>query len=184
MSGVAPPRKFPMAGPSVQRYALAMKSIGALAVVWGVVLCGCAKSGQADRAAAEFLGPGAVHVLERPTKVEGWNFQRPDGSIASEPPIRPLDLAVARELRAVVLDEDAYRTPARGGAFERAVGFRVWRGDQSVDVLLSLANDQMLLKYLAYNGQPTSSLAGVGAARDRLIKVARAAFPEYRPPTK
>jgi hypothetical protein len=153
----------------------------ALCILATVILCGCSKEITVDRAAADYLGPGAVHVLSAPTKIEGWNFQRENGSIASEPPIRQLDLSVAHDLGAILLDQDTYRSPARGGAFTHDVGFRVWRGDESVDVLLSFGNDQMELKYRSYTGQPSSSFASITTSHDRLLRVAEHAFPDYKP---
>ena len=146
------------------------------------MLVGCGGPQNADRAAAEFLGPESVYVLMAPDRVQGWNFQRPDGSIMSDPPIRLLDPAIGRELAGILLDQDSYRHPAGGGAFERSVGFRVWRGREYVDVYPSFANDQVSIKYAGQTASPTSTLAGVRAARDRLLAVAKRAFPEYRPP--
>jgi hypothetical protein len=146
----------------------------------GVFVMGCANNTiQVDKAASDFLGAESVHVLSAPTKLEGWNFQRPDRSIASDPPIQLLNLSIAKDLDEILLSRDTYQAPARGGSFDHAVGFRVWRGDQSVDVLLSFNNDQMQFKYRAFNGQPSSSFASFSAARDRLLKVVHEAFPEY-----
>jgi hypothetical protein len=158
-----------------------MKLIFAALVFGAFFAGGCARTQRDDQTAAEFLGPGAVYVLQAPTRIEGWNFQRPDGTIASDPAIRPLDLSIARDLAAILLNEQTYRQPARGGAFERTVGYRVWRDNGSVEVLVSFNNDQLLLKYLAYNGQPTTSLAGASAAHDALLQVTRKAFPDYKP---
>jgi hypothetical protein len=154
-------------------------------VVLGLSLSGCAATSPPNQTAAvEFLGAAAVDILDAPTRIEGWNFQRPDGTLTSDPGIRTLDLPIAKQLADILLDGQTYRLPSRPGGFERHVGFRVYRGSESIDVFFSFANDQMLVKYLAFNGQPTTSLAGITAARDPLLRVVHNAFPEYKPPAK
>lgn len=148
-----------------------------------LTLAGCSNSSrEPDAAAADFLGPETVYVLSAPERAWGWNFQRADGSIASDPPIKLLDTSIGSELGQILLSEGTYRTPARGGTFERSVGFRLTRGSQVIEVYPSFANDQLLLKYVAPNGQVTPTTSGIGAARERLLKVAKKAFPEYQPP--
>jgi hypothetical protein len=160
---------------------LGAASLGLLACLLVVSGCG-GGAGQADRVAADFLGPETVYVLSAPDRVQGWNFQRPDGSIAGDPPIRTLDRAVGEELGKVLLREETYKTPAGGGGFERAVGFKLWRGGQSVEVYLSFVNDLMYLRYGGLGGSQPTSFSGVGAAHDELLRLAKRAFPEYRPP--
>jgi hypothetical protein len=156
-----------------------------LVLVLGLSLCGCAATPpQNDTGAVEFLGAAAVDILAAPTRIEGWNFQRPNGTLTSDPGIRELDLPIAKQLADILLNGETYSLPSRPGGFERHVGFRIYRGSESIDVLISFANDQMLVKYLAYNGQPTTSLAGVTAARDALLRVAHDAFPDYKAPAK
>jgi hypothetical protein len=156
-----------------------------LVLVLGLSLCGCAAAPPRNETGAiEFLGAAAVDILAAPTRIEGWNFQRPDGTLTTDPAIRELDLSIAKQLADILLNEETYRLPSRPGGFERHVGFRIYRGSESIDILFSFANDQMLVKYLAFNGQPTSSLAGVTAARDALLRVAHNAFPDYKPPAK
>jgi hypothetical protein len=147
-----------------------------------LALAGCSQTHEPDVAATDFLGPETVYVLSAPERVWGWNFQRGDGSIASDPPIRLLDASVGRDLGQILLSEGTYRTPARGGAFERSVGFRLTRGGQTVEVYPSFVNDQLVLKYVTPGGQSTPTTSGFGAARDRVLKVAKQAFPEYQPP--
>jgi hypothetical protein len=150
-----------------------------------LLLGGCAHRGEdGTEASANFLGPNAVYILSAPTRIEGWNFQRGDGSTASDPGLRPLDAKIGKELAKVLLAGNTYSKPAGLGGFEPAVGYRVWRENQSADVICSFANDQVLLKYPAYNGNPTSATAGTTAARAELLKIAHDAFPDYRPPAK
>ncbi len=156
-----------------------------LVLVLGLSLCGCAATPPRNETGAiEFLGAAAVDILAAPTRIEGWNFQRPDGTLTSDPGIRELDLPIAKQLADVLLNGETYRLPSRPGGFERHVGFRVYRGSESIDIFISFANDQMLVKYLAFNGQPTTSLAGITAARDALLDVVHTAFPDYKPPAK
>src|SRR5258705_939193 len=132
--------------------------------------CGCAATPpRNETGAVEFLGAAAVDILGAPTRIEGWNFQRPDGTLTSDPAIRELDLPIAKQLAEILLNGDTYSLPSRPGGFERHVGFRIYRGSDSIDVFISFANDQMLVKYLVYKGQPTTSLAGVNAAPDSLL---------------
>ncbi|HEY7118071.1 MAG TPA: hypothetical protein VH475_15895 [Tepidisphaeraceae bacterium] len=149
----------------------------------GLLTTGCSKpvDTQADQAAMDFLGSNAVYVLSNPTKLEGWNFQRPDGSMASEAPIRLLDAGLAKELGKILLDGETYKVPARSGSFEKVVGYRVTRANQSVELYFSFGNDQMLVKYPGYTGQATTSTAGVTAAHERLVKLAQRAFGDYKP---
>jgi hypothetical protein len=147
----------------------------------GLLVSGCATPSATDGGAAEFLGPGAVNALANPTRIEGWNFQRPDGTIMADPGIRPLELSIAKQLGAILLDDATYSKPARSGGFEHTVGYRVWGGGgESIDVLVSLGNDQVQIKSMGYNGQPISEIAGVTAGHDALVKVARAAFADYK----
>ena len=148
------------------------------------LVCGCSsaqKEEKADPAAAGLLGPAATYVLSDPTRVEGWNFQRPDGSISTDPPLQPLKVSTGKALAQVLLDGDTYKLPARGGGFERAVGYRVWRGDQNVEIYLSFANDQMYVKYPGATATGGTS-TGFTNARDELLQVTQQAFPNYKAP--
>ena len=163
-----------------------MKStITSLLMLIGVlVVGGCASPKEGDVAAVEFLGPGPVNILSDPSRVEGWNFQRADGSIMTDAPLRPLDVSIGKQLGKILLDDATYRKPARDGAFEHTVGFRLWRGGESIDVMLSLENDQVQIKSMGNNGQPISQSAGVTAAHDALVGVAKKAFGELKTPGK
>jgi hypothetical protein len=162
-------------------YASTMKPTAAILFVLMLTMGGCGGPIRTDQAAADYLGAGPVHVLSAPTRIEGWNFQRANGSIATDPPIRPLDLSVARELGEILLSEGTYRSPTGAGGFVHDVGYRIWRGDESVDVLLSFGNQQMQLKYHTSAGPTSSLFASIGAAQDRLIHLSERAFPDYKP---
>lgn len=163
-----------------------MKRTTAALILVSLWVCGCSSSENGKRveqgSAFNLLGPNAVYVLSDPTRVEGWNFQRPDGSIATDPQIRKLPLSVGRDVAKVLLAAGTYKEPARGGGFERAVGYRFWRADQSAEFYLSFANDQLYIKALGPGGQPNFTSVGFTAAHDRLLDVSRKAFPDYRPP--
>src|SRR5258706_3025542 len=123
-----------------------------LVLVLGLSLCGCAATPPRNETGAiEFLGAAAVDILAAPTRIEGWNFQRPDGTLTSDPGIRELDLPIAKQLADVLLNGETYRLPSRPGGVERHVGFLVYRWSESIDIFISFANDQMLVKYLAFN---------------------------------
>jgi uncharacterized protein YceK len=152
-----------------------------LALLVALLASGCASNNQRDQEAqGTYPGAEVSHILAAPTRVEGWNFVRPDGTIMTDPPIRLLELSAGKELASIVLDSNTYRELSRGGGFVPSVGFRVWRGNQSADVILSLGNDQMMLRYPTMTGQPTTSLASVTAAHDRLMRLAQKAFPDYQ----
>ena len=157
-------------------------SATALIVLSSLWVCGCSSNKKDVEPAADVLGPAAVYVLSDPTRVEGWNFQRPDGSIASDPAIQQLKTSTGKELAKILLDPATFKEYARGGAFERAVGYRVWRGDQNVEIYLSFNNDQLYLKHPGYSGGVTSSSAGFTNARDELLTVTHEAFPGYKAP--
>jgi hypothetical protein len=160
-------------------------TITSLLMVLGVlVVSGCAAPREGDVAAVEFLGPGPVNILSDPSRVEGWNFQRADGSVMTDAPLRTLDVSIGKELGAILLNDATYRKPAREGAFEHTVGFRIWRGSESIDVMLSLGNDQVQVKTMGGGGQPISQSAGVTAAHDALVGVAKKAFAELKAPGK
>jgi hypothetical protein len=59
------------------------------------------------------------------------------------------------------------------------VGFRVWRGSEAADVILSFGNDQLEVRYPATNGAATSAFAGFTAAHDAMAELAHKAFPNF-----
>jgi hypothetical protein len=152
-------------------------------LVLALLVSGCSSATRKNvEPAADVLGPAAVYVLSDPTRVEGWNFQRPDGSIAADPAIQRLKTSTGKALAQVLLDPVTYKEYARGGAFEKAVGFRVWRGDQAVEIYLSFNTDQLYLKHPGYAGGVTSSSAGFTHAREEVLTVVHEAFPGYKAP--
>lgn len=142
---------------------------------------GCASTAPSDTTATDALGQQAINVLREPTRIAGWNFQAPGGAVYNDPELRPLDIGVAKELRDILLDDSTYAKVGSGGGFTRDVGFRVWRNNESIDVLLSLSADLMVVKTPAYGGQSTVNLsADVTNAHKRLVKLAKRAFPEFK----
>jgi hypothetical protein len=166
-----------------------MKPITAAAVV-AVILCcalvgGCSsvhKDKKADEEVGDILGPGAVFVLSDPSRVQGWNFQRPDGTVITDPPLQELDASVGKDLGKVLLDRDTYALPARGGGFERAVGYRFSREGQVVEFYLSFNNDQVYVKYPGASGAAWSTSIGFTNARDAVLRAVHKAFPGYKAP--
>jgi hypothetical protein len=160
-----------------------MKSIAWLPLVIGMMVSsGCAAPQESGRRANDFLGASAASILASPTRIEGWNFQRPDGSVMADASPQPLDLSIARELSKVLRSDQTYRLPARAGAFEHSVAFRIWSGTEALDVVLSFGNDQLEVKYPAADGPSTSSFAGFTAAREPMAQVAHKAFPAFNAP--
>ena len=166
-----------------------MKHITALATIALFVCCSCLvgcssahKEQKAQEDVGDVLGPGAVYVLADPSRVEGWNFQRPDGTIITDPAIQELSDSAGKDMAKVLLDRDTYALPARGGSFERAVGYRVWRAQQYVEFYLSFSNDQVYVKYPGPGGSTSSTSAGFTGARDAVLRAVHKAFPGYRAP--
>jgi hypothetical protein len=168
-----------------------MKHISAAAVVVAVIVCcslvgGCSsahKEEKAQQGVGDVLGPGAVFVLSDPSRVQGWNFQRPDGTIITDPQVQELDVSAGTDLAKVLLDRDTYALPARGGAFERAVGYRFSREGQSVEFYLSFNNGQVYVKYPGPSGAGASSWSvGFTNARDAVLRAVHKTFPGYKAP--
>lgn len=146
-------------------------------IVTLVLAGGCANTrNQADRPAQDFLGLHAINVLAEPTSVEGWNYHAPDGTSYSDPAPKKLDMAYAAELRDILFDANTYAKPGYGG-FNRSVGFRIFRGNQTVELLVSFSNDSLLIKTLGPTGQPVTTSTSAAGARDRLMALAKRAFP-------
>lgn len=161
-----------------------MKFIAALLIVMAMLPCGCAAPQETGTRANDFLGSSVTSILSAPTRVEGWNFTRPDGSLMADAPLQPLDLSIARELGSLLQRDQTYSLPPGSGSFRHSVGFRVWSGGEAADVILSFANNQLEVKYPAANGSGTSSFAGFTAAHDALAKLAHKAFPEFNAPSR
>jgi hypothetical protein len=166
-----------------------MKHITAAAAIALIVCCSCLggcssahKEKKAQEDVGDVLGPGAVFVLSEPSRVEGWNFQRPDGTVITDPAIQELTDSAGKDIAKVLLDPDTYQLPARGGGFERAVGYRVWRAEQYVEFYLSFNNDQVYVKYPGPGGAASSTSAGFTNGRDAMLRAVHKAFPGYRAP--
>lgn len=154
-----------------------MRSFLCLALL--LIVTGCANNRPvADEGARRVLGYYAANVLANPTRIEGWNFAAPSGVSYADPLVRPLDISIAQELRNILFDDRTFERPGRG-AFRRSVGFRVYSGTDSVEVLLSLSSDDIIIKTQGDTTQPTSVSAGVTNARDQLASLAKRAFPDY-----
>jgi hypothetical protein len=142
-----------------------------------LLIGGCTTSPPSSSKAVEILGQQTTWVLQMPTRIEGWDFRGPGGAVYNEPPTRQLDLSIASELRDILLDDSTYAKTGGSGGFVREVGFRVWRGEQSVDVLMSPSSDLMIIKSPAYGGQSSSSLSTSAAnAHQRVERLAKKAF--------
>src|SRR5437764_14541994 len=95
-----------------------------VALLVALLASGCVSNNQMDQEAqGAYPGAEVSHILAAPTRVEGWNFVRPDGTIMTDPPIRLLDLSARKELASIVRDSNTYRELSRGGGFVPSVGF-------------------------------------------------------------
>ena len=87
--------------------------------------------------------------------------------------------AFARRLSAVLLDEKTYRfDTSKVGGFVPMVGLRAWKGDRWVEVLLSFANDELVVLSPTAKGDAVrSAQEDFDNARATLVELAKAALP-------
>ena len=88
--------------------------------------------------------------------------------------------AFATQVARVLLDEKSYRFDAnRVGGFEPVVVLKVWKGQRWVEVLLSFATDELVVRAPgAKDGAVRSAQADAGPARRELLGLVRQALPD------
>jgi hypothetical protein len=149
---------------------------------------------------AQFLGDQAVRVLSAPTTVQTFRLvSRAEsagaGATATSVPSSrgpatlhgwPVaaagadrDAAFGSRIAGALFDPSSYRFDrAKGCIFDPGVGFRVWRGDEYVDLLLCFSCDEFRLVLPKASGKA----GGVGEDfednRAAFVALARQAFPQ------
>ena len=165
---------------AMNRTPAATTSLVLLSSFW---VCGCSSNKKAVEPAADVLGPGGGLRPVRPDA--GRGMELPAARRVDRRPTRRSSSSrrrPARHLAKVLLDPATYTEYARGGAFERAVGYRVWRGDQNVEFYLSFNNDQL---YSSTPATPAASPPAPPASRTpapSCCAVTHEAFPECKAP--
>ena len=135
-----------------------------------------------------FMGANAAETLAGAERVEVFRVStkraREDdpeaGGYVVTATGTPQDAAFARRLAAVLLDETSYRFDAnRVGGFEPAVVLKVWKGERWVEVVLSFATDEVVIRAPgAKDGAVRSAQADAGPARAELLRSVRQALPD------
>ena len=90
--------------------------------------------------------------------------------------------AFARRVANLLLDEKSYRFDAnRVGGFQPVVVLKVWKGQRWVEVLLSFATDEIVVRSPgAKDGSVRSAQADASPARRELLRLVREALPGDR----
>ena len=135
-----------------------------------------------------FMGAGAAGTLAGAERVEVFRVStkraREDdpeaGGYVVTATGKAQDAAFARRIADALLDEKSYRFDAnRVGGFEPVVVLKVWKGERWVEVLLSFATDELVIRAPgAKDGAVRSAQADAAPARRELLKLARQALPE------
>ena len=139
-------------------------------------------------AVTRFLGAPAVETLSGATRVEVFRVstQRAQEGTKGVGGYRITSTgaeqgeAFARRLSAVLLDEKTYQfDSSKVGRFVPVVGLRVWKGDRWVEVLLSFANDELVVFSPTAKGDAVrSAQEDCDGARGALVGLAKAALPD------
>jgi hypothetical protein len=143
-----------------------------------------AESPKVGRTVQERLGDKAVSILSAPTKVgvfridPRWEARKLPGDhihgylVLSKG--QDQDAGFGARLGAVLLREDTYNRPMSIKCHDPGVVFRVWKGDDSVDVLICFACVNLLVTPTEKNGFGDFS----ASVWPELVKLAKKAFPE------
>ena len=135
------------------------------------------------------LGEKAATLLDGATKVEVFRVggelgAKPKGkTIASYSIIgtgKDQDEKFAAKLAGVILDEKTYEwEAAKGCIFNPGVAFRVWKGEESVVVVICFSCDQVRVAPVDKDGKVEKGVyANVDPGRAALLKLAKAALPD------
>jgi hypothetical protein len=136
----------------------------------------------------KFLGNRAAEVLSRADRVEVFRVrakragekEKSVGGYVVSASGTEQGGPTARRLAGLLLDEKCYRFDhSTVGGFAPVVGLRLWEGDKSVEVLLSLATDEVVVfSHNPDDGSVRSAQADVLPARGALVAFVKAALPE------
>ena len=154
-----------------------------------VFVCACAlRATEAPPRVVRFVGAAAAETLAGAERVEVFRVSSrrareddPEAGgyvVAATGPEQ--GRAFAGRLAGVLLDEGSYRFQSnRVGGFEPVVVLKAWKGDRWVDVLLSFATDEVVVRSPgAKDGAVRSAQADVGPARAELVRLVKEALPD------
>ena len=170
-------------------------------------LCCCDKApgpsgapSQPNAQVAQFLGDPAVRVLSAPTRVQTFRLvSRAEGPGASAtapadaPATAPAalhgwpvaaagadrDAAFGSRIAGALFDRRSYRFDrAKGCIFDPGVAFRVWRGDEHVDLLLCFSCDEFRLILPGTDGEARGVGEDFEDNRATFVALAKDAFPQ------
>lgn len=138
----------------------------------------------------KFLGERGAETLAGATRVEPFRVT-PTRAEEGEPHVggyriteagKEQDESFARRLAAVLLDEKTYDFGKnKPGGFKPVVGLRVWKGDESVEVLLSFdTNELVVLSHNPKDRSIRSAQEDFDAAHGALIRLVKGALPPDR----
>ena len=135
------------------------------------------------------LGESVVGLLDGATKVEVFRVEsvtddkKPEKSLLGYRVLatgKDQDEKFAANVAAVVLNEKTYEwDSAKGCIFRPGVAFRVWKGDESVVVVICFSCDQIEVATLGKDGKVgKKAFADVDPGRAKLVRLAKAALPD------
>ena len=135
-----------------------------------------------------FVGPRAAAVLARANRLEVFRVQNKRAGDRDESlggyvvagAGGEQGEASARRLADLLLDEKSYRfDQITVGGFTPLIGFRLWDGERSVEVLVSFATDEaVVLSRNPGDGSVRSAQADVAPAREVLVALVKQALPD------
>jgi len=153
-----------------------------------VALACAAAAADAPPRVVRFMGANAAETLAGAERVEVFRVStkraREEDAEAGGYVVtatgKPQDAAFAGRVADVLLDEKSYRFDAnRVGGFEPVVVLKVWKGQRWVEVLLSFATDELVVRAPgAKDGAVRSAQAEAGPARRELLGLVRQALPD------
>ena len=147
-----------------------------------------------SRRISEFLGDTAVRTLSAPTRVLSFRLvSRTEGpASATAPTTAPADIqgfrvaasgpdldpAFGSRLAAALFDPDSYQfNSAKGCIFDPGVAFRVWKGDEHVDVLLCFTCSEFIVYVPEAGGKARRAGEDFDDNRAAFVRLAKEAFP-------
>lgn len=136
--------------------------------------------GGCQETAKNFLGRTGTIVLRQPTKIEAWRIHGGQGTPEIASPAKELNVDLARQLAALMLDSKTYSfDSAKGCMFEPAVGFRIWRDKRSIDVILCFhCTELKLVSPDPVSPKYPSRTEDFDNARPAMINLVKQAFPD------
>ena len=131
------------------------------------------------RAAAVLAGANRLEVFRVQNKRAGDRDESLGGYIVAAAGGEQRE-ASARRLADLLLDEKSYRfDQITVGGFTPLIGFRLWDGERSVEVVLSFATDEaVVFSRNPGDGSVRSAQADVAPAREAMLAFVKEALPE------